>query len=99
MYLGQIVEIGETAAVLEQPAHPYTRLLLDAVPRLGKPLEGEAASQRTDLPSNRTLPTGCFFKERCDIAAQGCERAQHLQGDQSSAVRCHLANSYGQSSI
>jgi peptide/nickel transport system ATP-binding protein len=88
MYLGQIVEMGQAATVLDAPQHPYTRLLLEAVPRLGKPLEGHAASQRTELPGNRHLPVGCFFRDRCAYAQEGCEQPQALRAAHGAQVRC-----------
>lgn len=90
MYLGQIVEAGDAATVLDTPQHPYTRLLLDAVPRLGRPLEGDAASQRTELPGNRHLPTGCFFRERCAYSHPGCEQPQPMREAKGVEVRCCL---------
>ncbi|MFL4349458.1 ATP-binding cassette domain-containing protein [Escherichia coli] len=78
MYLGQIVELGDAQQVLTAPAHPYTRLLLDSLPAIDKPLEDEWALRKTDLPGNRTLPQGCFFYERCPLATHGCEVRQSL---------------------
>lgn len=78
MYLGQIVELGDAQQVLTAPAHPYTRLLLDSLPAIDKPLEEEWALRKTDLPGNRTLPQGCFFYERCPLATHGCEVRQSL---------------------
>jgi peptide/nickel transport system ATP-binding protein len=60
MYLGQIVELGSAAQVLGEPRHPYTRLLLDSVPRTGEPLDETLALRKTELPGNRRLPEGCF---------------------------------------
>ncbi|WP_145005191.1 oligopeptide/dipeptide ABC transporter ATP-binding protein [Pseudomonas oryzihabitans] len=91
MYLGQIVELGSAEQVLEWPSHPYTRLLLDAVPRLDQPLTGDAAAQRTELPGNRVLPSGCFFRDRCPQAGAGCERPQALRPATGVEVRCHRA--------
>jgi peptide/nickel transport system ATP-binding protein len=90
MYLGQIVELGSAAEVLERPRHPYTRLLLDAVPRLGVALDESQASAPTELPGNRRLPSGCFFRDRCPKATAGCERPQVLKAVGETAVRCHL---------
>lgn len=90
MYLGQIVELGSTAEVLERPRHPYTRLLLDAVPRLGVPLDESQVSAPTELPGNRRLPSGCFFRDRCPKATTGCEKPQQLKALGETAVRCHL---------
>ncbi len=78
MYLGQIVELGDAQQVLTAPAHPYTRLLLDSLPAIDKPLEEEWALRKTDLPGNRTLPQGCFFYERYPLATSGCEVRQSL---------------------
>ncbi|MDR6677526.1 oligopeptide/dipeptide ABC transporter ATP-binding protein [Pseudomonas oryzihabitans] len=89
MYLGQIVELGAAEQVLERPNHPYTRLLLEAVPRLDQPLTGDAAAQRTELPGNRVLPSGCFFRDRCPQAGGGCERPQQLLPATLVEVRCH----------
>ena len=96
MYLGQIVELGTAAEVLERPRHPYTQLLLEAVPRLGVAVDEAQASAPTELPGNRTLPTGCFFRDRCPRATAGCEQPQALLPARGAAegqrVRCHLAS-------
>ncbi|MNP56688.1 putative D,D-dipeptide transport ATP-binding protein DdpF [compost metagenome] len=91
MYLGQIVELGPTAQVLRQPQHPYTRLLLDSVPRTGRSLSDSAIEDRKgELPGNRQLPQGCFFRERCPYAGEGCQRPQSLRVNLGgTAVRCH----------
>jgi peptide/nickel transport system ATP-binding protein len=93
MYLGQIVEIGTASDVLTHPAHPYTQLLLDSVPKIGRPLEDGLTIGDTELPSNRRLPTGCFFHKRCVYAASGCEQPQSLQAQVLAHhnVRCHRA--------
>ena len=92
MYLGQIVELGDTAQVLTTPAHPYTRLLLDSVPKTGVPLAEELMIRKTELPGNRVLPVGCFFRERCPLASSGCENRQALRRLEAGAdVRCWRA--------
>ncbi|MDR3158493.1 MAG: ABC transporter ATP-binding protein [Zoogloeaceae bacterium] len=73
MYLGRVVESGPAAAVLANPAHPYTRALLSAVPRIegGREvirLEGEA-------PSPANPPPGCHFCPRCKAVMPICEKA------------------------
>jgi peptide/nickel transport system ATP-binding protein len=90
MYLGQIVELGHAAQVLDHPRHPYTRLLLEAVPRLGVALHAEQVAAPTELPGNRNLPTGCFFRERCSLCTVGCENPQVLLGDETQRARCHV---------
>lgn len=92
MYLGQIVELGDVQQVLTAPAHPYTRLLLDSLPAINKPLEEEWALRKTDLPGNRTLPQGCFFRERCPLATHGCEVRQSLTiREDGREIRCWRA--------
>ena len=94
MYLGQIVELGSASQVLEHPRHPYTQLLLEAVPRLGVSVDDAHASAPTELPGNRNLPAGCFFRDRCPKATSGCERPQALLPTKTAGgaerVRCHL---------
>ena len=93
MYLGQIVELGDTAQVLAGQRHPYTRLLLDAVPVLGAPLPQSGVQAMPELPGNRVLPTGCFFLDRCAFRTQGCEQRQRLKPVETETpehqVRCH----------
>ena len=72
MYLGAVVELGGTDAVLHAPAHPYTAALISAVP---EPVVG-AASRRTlltgDVPSPIAPPPGCRFHTRCPVAQARC---------------------------
>lgn len=89
MYLGQIVELGNTHQVLSAPLHPYTQLLLDSVPKTGVLLDDALALRKTDLPGNRHLPSGCFFRDRCPLATEGCQAVQTLQtAADGRAVRC-----------
>jgi len=93
MYLGQIVESGPADVVLGDPRHPYTQTLLAAAPSFASPLPTIAEVRTAELPNNRKLPTGCFYKERCGKAAAGCEAPQVLQhlGEGARCARCHLA--------
>ncbi|WJV68284.1 ABC transporter ATP-binding protein [Pectobacteriaceae bacterium CE70] len=90
MYLGQIVELGPTQQVLGAPQHPYTRLLLDSVPQAGRSLDDGQTDRKGELPGNRDLPPGCFFRERCPYADERCQKPQDLLSTASGiAVRCH----------
>lgn len=92
MYLGQIVELGDAQQVLTHPQHPYTRLLLDSVPKTGAPLAEDLLLRKTELPGNRTLPQGCYFRDRCPLATHGCEKKQVLlKSETDSEVRCWRA--------
>ena len=71
MYLGRIVEIGNTQDIFRAPRHPYTRALLDSVLVPGRKLpEHEVISG--DLPSLHNPPSGCHFRTRCSRADTGC---------------------------
>ncbi|UGX89180.1 ABC transporter ATP-binding protein [Phyllobacterium meliloti] len=78
MYLGQIVETGVSAAVFDHPAHPYTKTLLASVPSLQNSLQDVDASLTGELPNNRRLPTGCYYRDRCLISSTECEKPQDL---------------------
>jgi peptide/nickel transport system ATP-binding protein len=68
MYLGRIVEVGPTEAVVSEPQHPYTRALLAAVPRMGdSPAAGPAEVELGDPPDPHHPPPGCHFHPRCPI--------------------------------
>jgi peptide/nickel transport system ATP-binding protein len=96
MYLGRIVEVGETQSVYENPSHPYTRGLLDSIPKLVladdasvtfRPIHGE-------LPSPLSPPAGCHFHPRCPIAVGRCKvETPELRAAVSASrrVACHLA--------
>jgi peptide/nickel transport system ATP-binding protein len=73
MYAGIVVEQGPSAAVLADPAHPYTRALAAAFPVIGDPAFRMApAGVEGDPPDPRELPTGCPFHPRCAVAIDAC---------------------------
>ncbi|MCG8543000.1 MAG: ABC transporter ATP-binding protein [Alphaproteobacteria bacterium] len=73
MYLGQLVEIADAGDLFARPAHPYTRLLIQTVPKLDmsqrdrEPMAGE-------VPSPIEPPSGCYFHPRCPLANARCKR-------------------------
>jgi oligopeptide/dipeptide ABC transporter ATP-binding protein len=72
MYAGEIVEIGNAEDVLIRPQHPYTRKLLDSIPRLGS---NEAPQFIPGAPPDLTAPPpGCRFHPRCPFAFDRCDR-------------------------
>lgn len=93
MYLGRIVEIGETEAIFQRPRHPYTRSLLAAIPRIGGPRVTDTFALEGEPPSPASLPSGCRFRTRCPNAAAICaEREPALRPDwPAQAAACHLA--------
>ena len=72
MYAGQIVEMGPTAEVLEDPKHPYTAALLRAMPRLGE-LKDRLNTIEGLVPMAGQYPSGCRFHPRCSEALEECQ--------------------------
>ena len=70
MYLGRIVESGPVREVLHSPAHPYTRSLLNSLPKLDA-LDEELTPIPGDIPSPLERPSGCVFHTRCREAIDG----------------------------
>ena len=93
MYLGQIVEMGDTQRILDTPAHPYTRALLNAVPRADPLQRRKQSPLEGDPPNPLQPPSGCCFVGRCPMAATPCQQSRPelrvlSSGD---AVACHFA--------
>ena len=92
MYLGRIVEHGEAEAVLNAPAHPYTRALLEAVPRIGSRFGSRSGALSADLPSPASPPSGCHFHPRCAQALDTCRTVYPSMTEAGShhGAACHL---------
>ena len=72
MYLGRIVELANASELFARPRHPYTRMLLDAVPDLG--MTGKPRTPvRGEVPNPLAPPTGCAFHPRCPYANARCQ--------------------------
>jgi peptide/nickel transport system ATP-binding protein len=65
MYLGHVVELGDTEQVFAPPYHPYTEALLSAVPIADTKVEKERIVLEGDIPSAMNPPSGCPFQTRC----------------------------------
>jgi peptide/nickel transport system ATP-binding protein len=73
MYCGEVVEEAPTATLFASPAHPYTRGLLAAVPRLGEPApRGAMPTIPGQVPGPHERPSGCAFHPRCELAFEPC---------------------------
>ncbi|QLH83185.1 ABC transporter ATP-binding protein [Halosimplex pelagicum] len=84
MYLGEIVERGPVDAIFEDPQHPYTRALLESVPRADTSEQGRRVDPlKGDVPSPRDPPAGCRFHTRCPHAREACraEAPEDYDGD------------------
>ncbi len=72
MYAGRIVEEGKSKTILEEPLHPYTRALVEAIPRVHGPKQ-TLRSVPGEPPDLNHLPPGCNFRPRCPAAFTDCE--------------------------
>lgn len=91
MYLGQIVELGPTEAVLHSQRHPYTKFLMAARPVLGGRRQTGRPRGVGEMPSPRNPPPGCRFHTRCPFATDICREVPPVTEivDARHSVRCH----------
>ncbi len=81
MYLGQVVEIGDSETLFEAPRHPYTKALLSSIPSMDPDRRTEVPPLAGDPPNPIDPPSGCRFHTRCAMAQAVCsQRAPVLQG-------------------
>ena len=91
MYGGRIVELGTVDQVLKSPQHPYTRALLASMPRLDAPETARLQAIAGQPPNPRSLPAGCAFHPRCDLATELCGRQRPELANSWPRVACHHA--------
>ena len=93
MYLGHLVEEAETDALFERPLHPYTQVLLSAVPTPDPRTKRERMILEGDLPSPLDPPPGCVFHTRCPYATEACRTESPAPRELAPGhrVECHRA--------
>jgi len=92
MYLGQIVESAPTASLFDSPMHPYTQLLLEAIPSIDPATRRGRVVVPGEIPSPAAPPAGCRFHTRCPLAFDECRTTEPplvTVGD-GRAAACHL---------
>ncbi len=90
MYLGRIVEIGPTEAIFGNPRHPYTRLLLSAIPQIGGRRVVDTFTLEGEPPNAARLPSGCRFRMRCPSAGEKCASIEPDLAPAEHAAACHF---------
>jgi peptide/nickel transport system ATP-binding protein len=90
MYLGRLVELADTSSLFTHPRHPYTRMLLDAIPKIHQTGQARTPVQG-EVPNPLNPPSGCAFNPRCPQATARCRAEppalRELEGVK---VACHL---------
>jgi peptide/nickel transport system ATP-binding protein len=90
MYCGRIVELADKHAIFGEPQHPYTRLLLDAIPDL-EMTERDRSGVAGEVPNPLSPPAGCTFHPRCAHANARCQTSvpELLASPNGGVVACH----------
>lgn len=91
MFLGCVCELGDTAEIYDQPMHPYTKFLLDSVPKPDPEQRDDSKELLAgEIPSPVNPPSGCRFRTRCPYADERCaQEAPELKRYGTRQVACH----------
>jgi peptide/nickel transport system ATP-binding protein len=91
MYAGRIIEQGDVKTIFTNPAHPYTKALISAIPRIEKGRKKKIFFIGGTPPNLRQPPTGCRFQPRCPYARDLCGTDPRPRKVGNSIVACHYA--------
>ena len=93
LYLGRVIELGPRDDIFKRPAHPYTRALLEAMPRIGAGKRRKRAI-KGEMPSPLNPPPGCVFHPRCPLAQDICRSTvpvfEPIAGRPTHSAACHF---------
>jgi oligopeptide/dipeptide ABC transporter ATP-binding protein len=92
MYLGKIVEMGNTRSIFSNPLHPYSEALLSAIPNPDIDQQNKQILLKGDVPSPVNIPSGCNFHTRCPHAMETCRNHEPIlrQIEKDHYTACHL---------
>jgi len=93
MYLGKLVEHGNTDLIFNSPMHPYTEALFAAIPTVESNIE-DIKTLKGEIPSAINLPSGCRFHTRCPCVMSVCKTNEPklFEIDNGRKIACHLYN-------
>ena len=94
MYLGNVMEYGETDEIFDNPLHPYTKALFSAVPAPDPDIKMNRIILSGDIPSPANPPMGCKFHTRCEKCMNVCKfkTPEYVENTPNHFVACHLFN-------
>ncbi len=92
MYLGKIVEIGKVKDILNNPQHPYTKALMEAVPSIARRKREKKVKIKGEIPNAIDIPPGCRFHPRCPFAMDICRKKEPemVEIEPEHFAACHL---------
>ncbi len=91
MYLGKIVELAPVNELFKEPLHPYTKILMSAVPIPDPKIKLKRIMPKGEIPSATNIPSGCRFHPRCPFAKDICSKEEpKLKDVGGRMVACHL---------
>ena len=92
MYLGNMMEMGDTAGIFRNPLHPYTQALFSAVPVPDPDVKMKRIILEGDIPSPANPPSGCKFHTRCSKCMGVCaaKAPRYVEAEEGHFVACHL---------
>ena len=95
MYLGNVMELGDTNEIFNNPLHPYTKALFSAVPVPDPDMKMQRIILTGDIPSPANPPKGCKFHTRCSSCMKVCSLKEplYIEHDLNHKVACHLYDS------
>ena len=101
MYVGKVVEMAPTEAIMMHPRHPYTEALLSAVPRPDPHHLSQRIIMEGEVPDPSQPPSGCIFHTRCRYREQRCEEEEPELREYAPGhhVRCHFAHTLSLQSV
>ena len=94
MYLGKMVELGDSNEIYKNPLHPYTKALFSAIPTEDPTAKIDRITLKGEVPSPLNPPSGCQFHNRCPYAMKKCSELspELIEIDKNHKVSCHLYN-------
>ncbi|MPM95741.1 Dipeptide transport ATP-binding protein DppD [bioreactor metagenome] len=97
MYLGRIAEIAPVETFFSKPRHPYTQMLLSAIPVISAEEEAvrhNKVESNGEIPSPVNVPKGCSFNTRCPYATERCfkDDPEMKELEEGHFIRCHLVH-------